>query len=169
MGDHRLLSIARPVYRLPSPEIDALIGDLLDTMQANDGAGLAAVQIGVPLRVVVFGVANNPRYPTAATVPPTSLINPVITPLGDEFEEAWEGCLSIPGMRGLVPRHAMIHYTGFNPEGRLIDRTVTGFHARVVQHECDHLDGVLYPRRIDDLRQFGFIDALPLAQATQTE
>lgn len=161
LGDPRLLVIAEPVRRFPSPELDDLLTDMYDTMQANDGAGLAAVQIGVPLRVVVFGVEHNPRYPTAASVPMTRLINPVITPLGDAMEEEWEGCLSVPGMRGLVPRYATLHYTGFDPAGSPIDRTVSGFHARVVQHECDHLDGILYPRRIRDLRQFGFVDALP--------
>ena len=169
MGDPRLLTMAAPVRRLPSPEVDTLIEDLLDTMRANDGAGLAAAQIGVPLRVVVFGVASNPRYPMASAVPLTSLINPIITPIGDAFEDAWEGCLSIPGMRGLVLRHALIHYTGYDPMGHLIDRTVSGFHARVVQHECDHLDGVLYPRRIRDLRKFGFVDALPLVPPDRAE
>ncbi|MCC6201742.1 MAG: peptide deformylase [Gammaproteobacteria bacterium] len=164
MGDPRLLAIAAPVRRIPSPELETLLTDMLDTMAAHDGAGLAAVQIGVPLRVVVFGVSCNPRYPEAAPVPLTCLINPVITPLGAATEDAWEGCLSVPGLRGLVPRHAAIHYIGYDAAGRLIDRSVTGFHARVVQHECDHLDGILYPRRLRDLRQFGFVDALTTAR-----
>ena len=131
-----------------------------DTMQARDGAGLAAPQIGVPLRVVIFGLAHNPRYPDAEPVPYTELVNPVLTPLTDEQEEGWEGCLSVPGLRGLVPRFTRLRYEGFDPAGKRIARDVDGFHARVVQHECDHLDGILYPMRIRDLRQFGFTDVL---------
>lgn len=165
MGDPRLLEVAAPVQRFSTPELDALINDLIDTMKAASGAGLAAPQIGVPLRVVIFGFEHNPRYPGAEAVPFTVLCNPVLTPLTDDMKEGWEGCLSVPGLRGLVPRHARLRYTGFDAQGSVIDRSVSGFHARVVQHECDHLDGVLYPRRIRDLTQFGFIDALPAAIA----
>ena len=159
MGDSRLLSPSQPVDDLRAPSLRELITDLFDTMHAANGAGLAAPQIGVPLRVVVFGSAeprDNPRYPTAGHVPLTVLINPVLTPLGIEQDEGWEGCLSVPGMRGLVPRFRRLRYQGVDPEGNAIDRTVQDFHARVVQHECDHLDGVLYPMRIRDLRNFGF-------------
>lgn len=165
MGDPRLLDVATPVTTFNTPELDALIVDLIDTMKAANGAGLAAPQIGVPLRVVIFGFEHNPRYPDAGAVPFTVLCNPVLTPLSDEMEDGWEGCLSVPGLRGLVPRHSHLRYTGFDAHGNTIDRTVAGFHARVVQHECDHLDGVLYPRRIKDLTQFGFIDALNLDPA----
>jgi peptide deformylase len=137
-----------------------LLADMRDTMQALDGAGIAAPQIGVLKRVVIFGLTFNPRYPDAEPVPQTVLINPRIELLGDETEEGWEGCLSVPGMRGLVPRHKELRYTGFDEHGQIIDRTVSGLHARVVQHEVDHLDGVLYPMRIRDLRQFGFSEAL---------
>jgi peptide deformylase len=137
-----------------------LIDDRRDTMHHFNGAGLAAPQIGVPLRVVIFGVTRNPRYPDAEEVPYTVLINPVITPIGEETEEAWEGCLSVPGMRGVVARYSQLRYQGFDESGAPIDRTVSGFHARVVQHECDHLDGILYPMRIRDLSQFGFVDVL---------
>jgi peptide deformylase len=160
MGDMRLLQPAAEVREFNSPRLQTLIDDMFDTMTACDGAGLAAPQIGEGQRVVIFGVEHNPRYPDAEAVPQTVLINPVITPLGDETDLAWEGCLSVPGMRGLVPRYTKIRYTGFDAEGEAIDRTVTGFHARVVQHECDHLDGILYPMRIPDLRYFGFIDEL---------
>ena len=160
MGDPRLLERSRPVERFDSPELYALIADMRDTMAQQNGAGLAAPQIGVGLRVVIFGVHANPRYPDAEEVPDTVLINPVIEPLGTEMQEDWEGCLSVPGMRGWVPRHARIRYAGFDERGRPFERTVEGFHARVVQHECDHLDGILYPRRIVDLTRFGFIDAL---------
>lgn len=156
MGDPRLLQPSKPVERFNSPELLALLADMDDTMRALDGAGLAAPQIGVPLRVVIFGVAGNPRYPDAEPVPCTVLVNPVITILDDAQEDGWEGCLSVPGMRGLVPRHRRLRYTGFDASGGRIDRTAEGFHARVVQHECDHLDGVLYPMRIRDLRNFGF-------------
>ncbi len=160
MGDPRLLQVARPVERLGTPELQALITDMEDTMRALNGAGLAAPQIGVGLRVVIFGMAANPRYPDAEPVPRTVLVNPVITPLDEELEEGWEGCLSVPGMRGLVPRHLRLRYSGFDAEGGAIERSVEGFHARVVQHECDHLDGVLYPMRIRDLRNFGFTEVL---------
>lgn len=160
MGDERLLQISQPVRRFDVPELHALIADMEDTMRALNGAGLAAPQIGVPLRVVIFGITANPRYPDAEPVPQTVLINPVITPLDAEMDENWEGCLSVPGMRGLVPRHLRLRYQGFDARGTVIDRTVQGFHARVVQHECDHLDGVLYPMRIRDLRNFGFIEEL---------
>jgi peptide deformylase len=160
MGDPRLLERSRPVERFDSPELHALIDDMRDTMAHQNGAGLAAPQIGVGLRVVIFGVRANPRYPQAEEVPDTVLINPVVEPLGSEIDEDWEGCLSVPGMRGWVPRHRAIRYAGFDERGRPFERTVEGFHARVVQHECDHLDGILYPRRIVDLTRFGFIDAL---------
>ena len=160
MGDPRLLEISRPVETFGTPELRELIADMRDTMAHLNGAGLAAPQIGVPLRVVIFGVTRNPRYPDAEEVPDTVLVNPVITPLGDEMEEAWEGCLSVPGMRGVVPRFSRLHYRGFDEEGHPIDRSVEGFHARVVQHECDHLDGILYPMRIRDLSKFGFVDVL---------
>lgn len=156
MGDARLLRVAEPVAAFGTPELRALIEDMQDTMASLNGAGLAAPQIGVNLRVVIFGVGANPRYPDAETVPFTILCNPVLTPLGQELEDGWEGCLSVPGMRGLVPRFARLRYAGFDPNGVPLDREVGGFHARVVQHECDHLDGILYPRRIRDLTQFGF-------------
>jgi len=160
MGDPRLLQIARPVETFGTPELHALIDDLRDTMAAAHGAGLAAPQIGVGLRVVIFSVEHNPRYPDAETVPFTVLCNPQLTPLSADQEDGWEGCLSVPGMRGLVPRYTQLRYSGFDAEGASIVREVSGFHARVVQHECDHLDGVLYPTRIRDLRQFGFTDVL---------
>ena len=160
MGDPRLLQVAEPVAAFDTPELHALLADLHDTMAALDGAGLAAPQIGVPLRVVVFGVGRNPRYPDAEAVPYTALCNPVLTPLSDEQEEGWEGCLSVPGLRGLVPRYSRLRYEGYTERGEPLRREVSGFHARVVQHECDHLDGILYPRRIRDLRQFGFSEVL---------
>jgi peptide deformylase len=160
MGDRRLLEKAKPVEAFGTPQLRELIVDMRDTMAHLSGAGLAAPQIGVPLRVVIFGVKRNPRYPDAEEVPDTVLVNPVITPLGDEIEEAWEGCLSVPGMRGIVPRFARVRYRGFDEQGNGIDRSVEGFHARVVQHECDHLDGILYPMRIRDMSQFGFVDVL---------
>jgi peptide deformylase len=163
MGDPVLRRVAAPVEQFDTPELKRLVADMTDTMNACDGAGLAAIQIGVLQRVVIFGVEHNPRYPDAVPVPFTVLINPVITPLDEEREEDWEGCLSVPGMRGLVPRHTRIHYCGFDPSGNAIDRDVEGFHARVVQHECDHLDGILYPERIADLRKFGFIEELQQA------
>lgn len=160
MGDPRLLEVAKPVETFGTPELLALIEDMRDTMAHLDGAGLAAPQIGVGLRVVIFGVHSNPRYPDAEDVPDTVLINPTLTPIGTEEEEGWEGCLSVPGMRGIVPRYRSLRYRGFDADGAEIDRTVSGFHARVVQHECDHLDGILYPMRIRNLAHFGFIDAL---------
>jgi peptide deformylase len=160
MGDPRLLEKSRPLEAFGTPELHQLIVDMRDTMAYLNGAGLAAPQIGVLLRVVIFGVKRNPRYPDAEEVPDTVLINPVITPLGEEIEEAWEGCLSVPGMRGVVPRYARVRYRGFDESGAAIDRTVEGFHARVVQHECDHLDGILYPMRIRDMSLFGFVDVL---------
>jgi len=161
MGDPRLLRTAQRVKAFDTPELHALVQDLLDTMRAVNGAGLAAPQIGVDLQVVIFGSgALNPRYPQAPVVPPTVLINPTLTPLSDEMEEGWEGCLSVPGLRGVVPRHAHLRYQGWDAQGALIDRTVSGFHARVVQHECDHLFGKLYTMRITDFSRFGFTDVL---------
>ena len=160
LGDPRLRQIASPVRAFDTPELHELVRDMLDTMQAADGAGLAAIQIGVLQRVVIFGFEHNARYPDVDPVPFTVLINPEITPLDSEREDGWEGCLSVPGMRGLVPRHARIRYRGCDISGAPIDRTVSGFHARVVQHECDHLDGVLYPQRIEDPHAFGFIEEL---------
>jgi peptide deformylase len=159
MGDPRLLRRADPVEDLTNPALLALLADMRDTMRSLDGAGLAAPQIGVPLQVVIFGLEHNPRYPDAAPVPDTVLINPVLTPLGTELEEGWEGCLSVPGMRGLVPRWRRLRYEGADERGARIEREVEGFHARVVQHEVDHLLGVLYPMRIRDLRNFGFLEA----------
>lgn len=160
MGDPLLLQKAAPVERFDTPQLHALIQDMQDTMQHMNGAGIAAPQIGESLRVVIFGVGANPRYPDAEEVPYTVLINPILTPIGDDMEDGWEGCLSVPGMRGVVPRYSRLHYTGFDQYGKPIDRLVSGFHARVVQHECDHLDGILYPMRMCDLTQFGFTDVL---------
>jgi peptide deformylase len=160
MGDPRLLVPSAQVMRVPSAELDALLVDLRDTMQAAHGAGLAAPQIGVPLRVVIFGIESNPRYPDAPPVPYTELVNPVLTPLDDATEEGWEGCLSVPGLRGIVPRFRRLRYEGTDPSGVPIRREVEGFHARVVQHECDHLDGILYPMRMRDFTRFGFTDVL---------
>lgn len=161
MGDPRLLRVAQPVKKFDTPELHALIADMHETMKAASGAGLAAPQIGVDLQLVVFGTDTvNPRYPEAPPVPKTVLLNPVITPLGEEEEEGWEGCLSVPGLRGVVPRYKRIRYEGFDPQGRAIDRVAEGFHARVVQHECDHLIGKLYPMRVRDFTQFGFTDVL---------
>jgi len=160
MGDSRLLQVSAPVSAFGTPELRALVQDLQDTMAALNGAGIAAPQIGVALQVVIFGVGANPRYPDAEQVPYTILCNPAITPLDDTHEEAWEGCLSVPGMRGMVPRHARVRYTGCDLDGDPIDRTVSGFHARVVQHECDHLWGILYPMRIKDMSRFGFSEVL---------
>ena len=161
MGDERLLRIAKPVDRFDTDEIHLLLSDMFDTMQAANGAGLAAPQIGVDLQLVIFGTdAPNPRYPDAPPVPRTVLLNPVVTPIGDEQAEDWEGCLSVPGLRGVVPRWARIRYQGFDQYGDAIDRTVEGFHARVVQHECDHLVGTLYPMRVRDFTRFGFTDVL---------
>ncbi|MCR4332429.1 MAG: peptide deformylase [Sulfuricaulis sp.] len=160
MGDPLLYRKAEPVKGFKTPELDALIVDMFDTMAALNGAGLAAPQIGVSQRVAIFSVESNPRYPDVEPVPTTVLINPILTPIGDEMEEGWEGCLSVPGLRGLVTRHKNLRYTGFDQHGKPIDRTVSGFHARVVQHECDHLDGILYPMRLRDIRLLGFEDAL---------
>jgi peptide deformylase len=160
MGDPRLLRIAPPVEHFNTPELRALIVDMFDTMHAACGVGLAAPQIGVDLQVVIFGFESNERYPDAPAVPPTILCNPVITPLSDEMEEGWEGCLSVPGLRGTVPRYVHIRYTGFDIEGQPIDREVEGFHARVVQHECDHLIGRLYPSRIVNFANFGFTEIM---------
>ena len=160
MGDARLLRVAQPVEAFGTPELRALIDDLFETMHAVNGAGLAAPQIGVDLALVIFGFKQNARYPDAPPVPETVLINPVITPLADDEEEGWEGCLSVPGLRGMVPRLARIRYTGFDPQGQPIEREAEGFHARVVQHECDHLIGKLYPMRIRDFSRFGFTSVL---------
>jgi peptide deformylase len=160
MGDPVLLQTAQPVERFDTAELHELIQDMQDTMTYLNGAGLAAPQIGVSLQVVIFGFAQNPRYPRAEEVPFTVLINPRLTPLSDEQEDDWEGCLSVPGMRGMVPRFARLRYHGVDQYGKTIDRSVSGFHARVVQHECDHLQGILYPMRIKDFRLFGFTDVL---------
>lgn len=160
MGEPLLLEQAQPITQFSTPELDALINDMQDTMQAMDGAGIAAPQIGVGLQVVIFGVGKNPRYPDAEQVPYTVLINPTLSFVGDEMEDGWEGCLSVPGMRGVVPRYTRLHYTGFDQYGVPIDRLVSGFHARVVQHECDHLMGILYPMRINNLKDFGYTDVL---------
>lgn len=163
MGDARLLRVAPPVptEMLDSDALHRLVADLFDTMRAVNGAGLAAPQIGVDLQLVIFGSGQpNPRYPEAPVVPTTVLLNPVITPLGDEEEEGWEGCLSVPGLRGVVPRWRRIRYQGLDPYGDAIDRTVEGFHARVVQHECDHLIGTLYPMRVRDFTKFGYTEVL---------
>ena len=170
MGDPRLLAVSVPVSCFDTPELHALVADLEDTMAALDGAGLAAPQIGVNLQVVVFGFEANVRYPDAEPVPHTVLVNPVLTPLGEERTEGWEGCLSIPNMRGLVPRYSRLNYRGFDAYGNAIERTVSGFHARVVQHETDHLLGLLYPMRLTDLRRFGFAEALfPAGRAAAGE
>lgn len=169
MGDPLLLQVAAPVEQFDTPELRALLVDMHDTMAALNGAGLAAPQIGVSLQVVIFGVGHNPRYPQAEEVPYTILINPQLEPVDAEEEEGWEGCLSVPGMRGLVPRYKRLRYRGFDPEGQPIDRTVSGFHARVVQHEVDHLQGILYPMRIRDLRNFGFNDTLFPGQILQDD
>lgn len=160
MGDERLLRVAQPVAAFDTPQLHALVADLFDTMTAARGAGLAAPQIGVDLQVVIFGFDHNERYPDAPPVPRTVLVNPVITPLSDEQEEGWEGCLSVPGLRGVVPRWRRIRYCGFDAHGVAIDREAEGFHARVVQHECDHLVGKLYPMRMRDFSRFGFTDVL---------
>ena len=160
MGDPRLLAPSRAVEQFGTAELDALIADLRDTMAAQNGAGLAAPQIGAGLRVVIFGFESNERYPDAEPVPYTELVNPRITPLSAATEDGWEGCLSVPGLRGVVPRFASVRYEGFDPRGRPIARDATGFHARVVQHECDHLDGILYPMRMRDMRNFGYTQVL---------
>lgn len=160
LGDPELLTVASKVDGFNTAELDNLINDMFDTMQANDGAGLAAPQIGVALRVVIFGFENNPRYPESPAVPITVLINPEITPLNEHKEDDWEGCLSVPGMRGMVSRFTQIRYTGYDASGKPVDVRAEGFHARVVQHECDHLDGIIYTQRLTDSRKFGFIEEL---------
>ncbi|MCU6433619.1 peptide deformylase [Undibacterium sp. Jales W-56] len=160
MGDPRLLRVAEPVQQFNTAELDILVKDMFETMIAANGAGLAAPQIGVNLQLVIFGFKDNPRYPDAPKVPETVLLNPVLTPLSGDTDDAWEGCLSVPGMRGLVPRWSQLRYEGFDQFGQRISRDVDGFHARVVQHECDHLNGILYPMRIKDLSQFGFTEVL---------
>ena len=160
MGDPLLLEVAKNVEKFNTPELDALILDMQDTMASLEGAGLAAPQIGVSLQIVIFGIEKNSRYPDAEEVPFTVLLNPKITPLTEEMEEGWEGCLSVPGMRGMVPRFTRLRYQGLDQHGNTIDRSVDGFHARVVQHECDHLQGILYPMRITDFRKFGFTEVL---------
>lgn len=169
MGDPLLLQVAAAVEAFATPELQALLTDMHDTMRSLNGAGLAAPQIGVSSQIVIFGVTSNPRYPQAEAVPYTVLINPEIEALGLQTEEGWEGCLSVPGMRGLVPRYKQLRYRGFDPSGKSIDRTVTGFHARVVQHEVDHLLGILYPMRIRDLRNFGFTEMLFPGQESSDE
>jgi len=160
MGDERLLRMAAPVTEFDTPDLLALVEDMFDTMRAANGAGLAAPQIGEDLQLVIFGFERNERYPDAPPVPLTVLCNPVIEPIGDEVADGWEGCLSVPGLRGVVPRHARIRYRGFDPQGRAIEREADGFHARVVQHECDHLIGRLYPTRMPDLSRFGYTSVL---------
>ena len=160
MGDPRLLRIAQPVKKFNTPELDHLVTDMLDTMRHLDGVGLAAPQIGVDLRLVIFGFEHSERYPDAPEVPFTVLINPVLMPLSKEEEDGWEGCLSVPGLRGWVSRFKRLRYTGFDQRGKKIDRSVEDFHARVVQHECDHLDGILYPMRVKDFTKFGFTEEL---------
>ena len=161
MGDPRLLRVAQPVHAFATPELRSLVADMQDTMTSANGAGLAAPQIGVDLQLVIFGSdESNPRYPDAPVVPRTVLLNPIITPLGNEEEEGWEGCLSVPGLRAVVPRWRRIRYTGYDEQGNRIDREAEGFHARVVQHECDHLIGKLYPMRVRDFTRFGFTDIL---------
>lgn len=160
MGHPVLRQVAAPVTKFDSAELQELIADMDETMRSLSGAGIAAPQIGVSQRVVIFELLENPRYPQVAPVPYTVLINPVLTVLGEEQDEGWEGCLSVPGLRGLVPRYRHLRYTGFDAQGAPIDRTVSGFHARVVQHEVDHLDGVLFPQRVRDMTQFGFEDEL---------
>ena len=160
MGDPLLFARAEPVTQFDTPELHTLLQDMDDTMRAKNGAGIAAPQIGVSQQVVIFGVGTNPRYPDAEQVPYTVLINPELEPVGTETEDGWEGCLSVPGMRGVVPRYSQLRYRGFDQFGSVIDRTVSGFHARVVQHETDHLFGILYPMRVRDLRLFGFNEEL---------
>jgi peptide deformylase len=169
MGEPLLLEKAQPITQFDTPELHALILDMQDTMNAMDGAGIAAPQIGVSLQVVIFGVGGNPRYPDAEQVPYTVLINPKLNFVGNEIEDGWEGCLSVPGLRGIVPRYTRLHYTGFDQFGNAIDRLVSGFHARVVQHECDHLAGILYPMRITDLTKFGYTDVLFPGQDIQDD
>ncbi len=160
MGEQRLLRVAQPVERFATPELRALVADMFETMHAVSGAGLAAPQIGVDLQLVIFGFSRNERYPEAPAVPETVLVNPVVEAIGDDEEDGWEGCLSVPGLRGVVPRWARIRYRGFDLEGAPIDREAEGFHARVVQHECDHLRGILYPMRVRDFSRFGYTSVL---------
>ena len=173
MGDARLLRVSEPVLDFGTAELRTLVADMFDTMHAASGAGLAAPQIGVPLRVVIFGYADpkmrNPRYPDSDPVPQTILVNPELEPLPGGLEEGWEGCLSVPGLRGVVERHANLRYRGFDLDGRPIERVASGFHARVVQHECDHLDGILYPMRVKDYTRFGFTDVLFPELASQPD
>jgi peptide deformylase len=173
MGDARLLRVSEPVRDFGTSELRTLVADMFDTMHAASGAGLAAPQIGVPLRVVIFGYADpgmrNPRYPDSDPVPQTILVNPELEPLPGGLEEGWEGCLSVPGLRGVVERHANLRYRGFDLDGRPIERLASGFHARVVQHECDHLDGILYPMRVKDYTRFGFTDVLFPEMASQPD
>ncbi len=174
MGEPLLLAKAQPITQFDTPELHDLIADMQDTMRSMDGAGIAAPQIGVSLQVVIFGQKelesrSNPRYPDAEQVPYTVLINPILTPVGDEIEDGWEGCLSVPGLRGVVPRFTRLHYKGFDQFGNAIDRLVSGFHARVVQHECDHLAGILYPMRINDLTKFGYTDVIFAGQDIQDD
>lgn len=173
MGDARLLRVSEPVCDFGTAELRTLVADMFDTMHAANGAGLAAPQIGVPLRVVIFGYADpkmrNPRYPDSDPVPQTILVNPELEPLPGGLEEGWEGCLSVPGLRGVVERHANLRYRGFDLDGRPIERVASGFHARVVQHECDHLDGILYPMRVKDYTRFGFTDVLFPELASQPD
>jgi peptide deformylase len=169
MGDPRLWQKSVPVSQFNTKELNELLQDMRDTMAHLNGAGLAAPQIAVPLRVVIFGVTSNPRYPDIEPVPDTVLINPVLSPISDEMEEGWEGCLSVPGMRGWVPRFRRLKYAGFDEQGRRFERLADGFHARVVQHEVDHLDGVLYPMRIRDLTKFGFNEELFPGQSLPAE
>lgn len=169
MGDPRLFEVAKPVTAFDTPQLHELVQDMQHTMEALSGAGLAAPQIGIGLQVVIFGVTRNPRYPDAEEVPYTVLINPKIEPLDQEMEEDWEGCLSVPGMRGLVPRYKRLRYQGHDQYGKTIERSVDGFHARVMQHECDHLHGILYPMRIRDMRNFGYSEVLFPGQLAQDE
>ena len=169
MGDPMLLQVAAPVANFDSRELHELLTDMRDTMEALNGAGIAAPQIGVSQQVVIFGFKSNPRYPDAEAGPFTVLINPTLEPIGTELEDGWEGCLSVPGMRGIVPRYKQLRYAGFDEKGQRIDRTVSDFHARVVQHECDHLQGLLYPMRIKDFRTFGFVDTLFPEQDVQDD
>jgi len=169
MGNPLLLKQAEPIIEFDTPELHTLLQDMLDTMKEQNGAGIAAPQIGVSQQVVIFGGSKTPRYPDAELVPYTVLINPALTPLADEMQSDWEGCLSVPGMRGMVPRYTQLRYQGYDEFGNAIDRTVNGFHARVVQHEVDHLLGILYPMRIQDMTQFGFIEALMPGQDLQDE
>ena len=169
MGDPVLLQVAAPVEAFDTPELHELLTDMRETMVAMNGAGIAAPQIGVSQQMVIFGFEHNPRYPDAEAVPFTVLINPTLEPIGHEMEDGWEGCLSVPGMRGIVPRYKQVRYRGFDEKGQPIDRTVSDFHARVVQHECDHLIGTLYPMRIKDFRNFGFVDTLFPGQDVQDE